>query len=86
MLVSVARANSHNIGPYLLEHRVVIAKALADFKFLLGVGQPPFVGIGHSHDLCVGHIHPDSVNSVPIIAPAGMADNPHAQFFICSMG
>ena len=79
MLIGMARAHGDNVRLHFAEHFSIISEPLNDLQFLAGIGQAVLMGIRHGDDLGPGHLQPHGVQPVPVIAPAGVADHPHAQ-------
>ena len=80
MLVEPARADANDVRLGFIEQFAVIAKGLRSAKSLGGRRAAFLIRVGNGDDLDLGHVEPNSIEAMAVVASAGVADDTHAVF------
>ena len=86
MLMDVTRANRYDVWLGLSQHDPVIRKGFDASEFLSGNCESLGVSIRHSDDLSLRNLQPDGILAMPVVALAGVADDPDGQRTLGGLG
>ncbi len=86
MLMNMPRADGRDVGLSLSQHSLVVGKSLHAAETLGRIRQSLGVGIGDSDDLGLRNLEPNDVFAMPVVALAGVADDPDGQRTLGALG